>query len=471
MWWYALCIAMAQDPTVPEPIPDEPPVSFVPMEQANDEDAVPDLEVVPPGVRTSIDVVLWVRRDGNYFLHDKLVLDTDLVRMLGKELDVHPDLRLVVSADEQAPYGRITHALSTAREAGVKRIAVEMLGVRTGEPDPLFTPDAVAGAVDLTGEGRAMSAEELKALKPRLFKFPQEPYAHTDFTAYTLERGETRLGLATISHGITPRVQLTTTPVLDVIGVWNAAVKANLVRHGRFDGALTAGIFYVPVADLLNNLGVTRYASPTGRRKDAPTLESSLSYYEYGLRASMRLTEKWSAHAGVSYARVRAQGRITLGRLPSVDIPKVGTIGGQKLDVVPQVIGELAQIRFATDYRFNRRDSLIFQYSSPLWFGARGVLSADSKALPKNFRNLQVTVGYDQWVNLTSFYAASLAWQFSWKHTDLRLGLPVLNTNNPQWFFQAFDLSYRWGGATRRRERDQRRAYRANKRELKGGSP
>ena len=472
MWWLLLTLALGQDPTPPPsvpPTPEDPPIEFLPMDEANDETAFGGLEVVAPGARTSIDLVLWVRKDGNYFLYDKLVIDTDFERLLGKELETEPGLRLLVSADNEAPYGRITDAVNRARAAGVTRVAVEVIGVRTGEIDPLFTPENLAGAIDLTEASDEMSAEELAALKPKRHKFPQNPYAHTDFTAYTLERGETRLGLASISHGITPRLQLTTAPLLDVIGVWNVTAKANLIRYGKFDAALITGVYYVPVTEILNNLGVGDYLNPTNKKRNSPTFESTLSYWEFGARGSMRATDKWSVHTGFSYARVNAQGKLTLGSLPSVDIPQLGTIGGNRIDIVPEVIGELAQFKFASDYRFNRRDSLIFQFSAPIYVSARGVFQPNARNLPREFRNFHATVGYDQWLDVSSVYASSLAWQFSWKHTDLRLGIPVLNTSNPQWIFQAFDLSYRWGGQTRREERELRRAYRDNKRAL-GGS-
>lgn len=485
MWWLLLTLALAQDPTDPLPglpeapvpqapgpdapaAPEDPPIDFLPREQANDEAAFPGLEVVAPGARTSIDLVLWIRKDGNYFLYDKLVIDTDLERLLIKERETMPGTRLLVSADEEAPYGRITDAVEQARNAGIERVAVEVMGVKTDEVDPLFTEENLANAIDLTGEGDELTAAELAELKPHRFKFPQNPYAHTDFTAYTLERGEARLGLATISLGITPRVQLTTTPLLDALGVWNIAGKANLIRYGRFDAAITSGIYYVPVTEILNNLGVGDRLNPTNKKKNSPTFESDLSYFEFGVRTSMRLTDQWSAHAGVLYGRINAEGRISLGSLPSVDIPKLGTVGGNQLSIVPKVIGEIAQFKLASDFRFNRRDSLILQFSAPMYVAARGILASDAKNLPKEFRNFHATIGYDRWLKVSDVYAASIAWQFSWKHTDLRVGLPIFSSPNPQWVFQALDLSYRWGGRTRREERELRQAYRDNKRALQG---
>lgn len=460
-WWLALALAQAP------PEPAEPPISFVPVAVANDEAALKDLEVVAPGARTDIDVELWIRKDGNWFLGDKLIVDSDFAFAFAPLLAENPDRRLLVSAHEEAPYGRITEAVKLGREVGFKRVAVEVSGVRdAGADDPLFPGANPEEVVDLTAvEG--LTDEQLRDLKPKRRKFEQNPYSHVDFTAYTLERSEARIGVATVAYGLTPRVHVVTVPILDAIGVWNATAKANLVRQGNFDGALLAGIYYVPITDILNNLGAGNYLNPTNQKKNAPTFTSTLTWLDFGVKTSARLTEKWSAHLGVGYSRVIAEGELSLGRIPRVQIPQIGEIGGQQIKIVPKVIGEIVQTRFATDYRFNRRDSLILQFSAPVYVSARGLFEADDTGLPKEFANLHAAVGYQRMLPLDTLPAASLAWQFSWKHVDLRLGIPL--GKSPLKYVQAFDLTYRFGGSTRRGERDIRQGYRDDRRATRRG--
>lgn len=456
-WLLVLSLALAQAVPGSEPTPDLPPP---PVAAA----ASPPVALVPPGSSGPGDVVLWVRRDGNWFVDDKLVMDSELPRVLSALLVADPGARLVVSPHEEAPYGRVNEAARAGVLAGFQVVAVEISGI---EPPADEGPGIQGEVVDLTGEQGVISDKELKDLKPKRHLLPQNPYAHTDFTAYTLERGETRIGLATITYGLTPRVQLATAPIPDAVGVWNLIGKANVIRQGRMDYAITGNVYYAPIADILNRLGAGSYVSPTGRKKNEPSFTASLTWAEVGGRASLRITEPWSAHLGLGFARINAKGELPLGQIPKVDIPQVGEIGGQKLRVAPQLIGDLMQLRFASDYRFNRRDTLVLQFSAPTYFAVRGIFHPPKQGIPKELRNLYLAVGYDDWIKLGSFYTASIAWQFSWNKVDLRLGIPV--GRSPLGYFQALDLSYRFGGQTRRGERDLRRDYRANKKALGEG--
>ena len=63
---------------------------------------------------------------------------------------------------------------------------------------------------------------------------------------------------------------------------------------------------------------------------------------------------------------------------------------------------------------------------------------------------------------VTKTYVTSAAWQFSWKKVDLRAGLGFSNVPGA-WLIQSTDLSYRFGGKTRRGERKMRRTWKRNK--------
>ena len=63
------------------------------------------------------------------------------------------------------------------------------------------------------------------------------------------------------------------------------------------------------------------------------------------------------------------------------------------------------------------------------------------------------------------YYAATIGWQFQWRHLEARVGLGY---SFPQflWLAQTFDIGYRFGGRTRVDERRVRRGYRDNLEEL-----
>ena len=63
-------------------------------------------------------------------------------------------------------------------------------------------------------------------------------------------------------------------------------------------------------------------------------------------------------------------------------------------------------------------------------------------------------------------YVASAAWQFSWKRVDLRAGLGISNIPGA-WLLQSTDLSYRFGGKTRRGEKRMRKTWKRNRADTK----
>lgn len=421
------------------------------------------LEIAAVGERTSYDVELFVRADGNLYLADDIVLDLDVVRELERLQAEAPDLRVVVAADEGAPHGRVVQVLQLVSEAGVGRVALEVAGVETTTTeDTLFPGQAELGGVAVTQLDSGLTADQLRQLKPKRHRFPQNPYASTDFTAYTVERGETRVGLFNVQHGVLPRTQVGTVPLLDLGGVLNANVKTNLMREGRIDGALFGNLYLVPFTDL-----VERYSEENdlGLKEGEQLFTTNITVIGLGAMSSLQVTKPWSIHAGFVYNRVSAKGMFNFDDLPEVLVPGGDDATGGEVMLVPRLIGELVQLKFATDVRFNRRDSLVLQVQAPIYAGARGAFGAEVAGIPE-LENLDFVISYSDFVSFSEAYRASLSWQFSWKHVDLRAGIgssPIPGT----WLLQAFDLSYRFGGETRREERDIRRGYRENKRDLR----
>jgi hypothetical protein len=131
-----------------------------------------------------------------------------------------------------------------------------------------------------------------------------------------------------------------------------------------------------------------------------------------------------------------------------------------------------ATLRFATDYRFNRRDSVILQFQSLFYTDVFGGLTASRDIPPMlgigEVVSTAVAVDESQRYSLTENYVATLSYQASFNHLDLRVGggwsAPVAYA----WPLTAFDVSWRFGGATKAEERRLRKGWKENGKVLGG---
>ena len=82
--------------------------------------------------------------------------------------------------------------------------------------------------------------------------------------------------------------------------------------------------------------------------------------------------------------------------------------------------------------------------------------------------DIEVLLSYGGFIPFSSSFMVSLSWQLSWKHVEARLGGGYSGVPGA-WLLQAFDISYRFGGKTRRQERKIRKGYRQNVKSLKRG--
>lgn len=285
-------------------------------------------------------------------------------------------------------------------------------------------------------------------MKPKRARLPQNPYASTDFTAYTLELGETKLGLAAITVGVLPRVQIGTVPTLDVLGVYNAQAKFNLLRAGPVDLAVGGSHYQLPVGDF------------TGHQSN---VSSTLS---------VQITKPWSLHIGGSYATLGAQGTPDLGEvspliLTAAGNPDLSTAQGyvdQATNHTPvDAKARTASVRVATDVRLNRRDSIVLQGSAMVWGDVdTGVDPADLPPILGLDAALAATQ-VEGALPISQTYVASAAWQFQWKRAELRVGAGVSSVPGA-WLMQSTEFAWRFGGETKRTERKMRQAWRNDKR-------
>ena len=313
-------------------------------------------------------------------------------------------------------------------------------------------PNLTADAIETAELAQPLDKKFFEFLKPSREKLAQNPYGNTEYTAYALEFGQLRVGINKTAFGIAPRVQVGTAPVLNLVGIYNGSIKINALRANRVDLAIQGG-YYGLDAGL-----------------DA-------SWLRGGIMTSIRLTDPWSLHLGSSYDRVQING------LPEPSKVSDLLIDGSSDDLAAweqaardQGISlELGQsmitARMATDYRFNRRDALVFQASAIFWSSANSAINGLDPEVEEGLEELPPVLNMDNVLlnesntgaSIGGSYMASLAYQRSRKHLDIRIGLGI-SAIQYAWLLQSFELSYHFGGKTRRDESKLKQGWRRNKR-------
>ncbi|MEZ4239102.1 MAG: biopolymer transporter ExbD [Myxococcota bacterium] len=439
-WSWFLGRAFAQDvPPAPTPDPSPPEAEAAPAPR-------PGLELTGMG-RRSFDAEVFVRYDGNLYWQDELVLADDLEALLRERLAAAPDTRVVITGDAQAPYDALVRVVVLARAAGAERTALEVLAPELDltdlAEDPLF-PEGGVTVLDSEDDARAADA-----LKPRRGSFPQDPYANTSsYTAYALEWGETKIGLGSVTTGVAPRVQLGTAPLLYTAAVLNANLKADVVREGPLDVALGVQYYHVPVTS-----SPLAGAFLGGRQGDNVAVDAS--YLGLGVTGSLQVLRPWSVHLQAYWARPSVKGEIRFDDLPEVLLPGLSLGGNAAVGL--GVTGDLGVLNLATDVRFNRRDSVFAWLRYPFYGRVRGRTSGAIGGF-EDLSNADFIVAYGDWIPLADSFSFAVGYDASWRHFALRTGLGV-SAVRFAWVLQAFELSYRFGGATRRQERRIRRGF------------
>ncbi len=291
-------------------------------------------------------------------------------------------------------------------------------------PPPIDTREAK--------ELKTLKPVELKKFEPKRFLLPQNPRGQTDFTAYTLEWGEFEVGTS-LTAGVLPSTEIGTILLLDAFQIFNVEGKVDFLRIGPWDLAANANFYTM----------------------NRPEVQGQ--FLSFGGTTSVILLPPWSVHVGGWYSLFNAHGEV-----PSEFVGGLlSTFTGSPIDAsnTPDVgldlTAKAATAMVATDVRFNRRDSLILQARALLWRDLVFTAGVDDGGEPL------VTRTDSGWTDVTQSYVASLSYQLSTRHWDLRLGVgwPILN---PAWITQAIELSYRFGGKTRLTERRMNKQFDKN---------
>ena len=255
------------------------------------------------------------------------------------------------------------------------------------------------------------------------------------------------VGLAGVSLGLAPRVQVGTQPLLDLLGVYNATAKINVLRAGPMDLGLQGGINLLPLGDFLG------------------------SYQSAGLMGSWVLTEAWSIHGGGQMGFLAMDGIPTKppaligGYVPQDSLEKWAAEASES-GVDPSVRARGVLVRAATDVRFNRRDSLVLQ-AQAMTFGSLNATAGDIPASAREQIELVIpgfngSLETESRFNVLEAYVVTLSYQMSFRRLDLRMG-GGSSPSTLAWVLQANDISTRFGGATRMKERRSKRGWKKNK--------
>lgn len=293
-----------------------------------------------------------------------------------------------------------------------------------------------------------LTSSQHRWLKPTRGKFEPNPYQQVDFTAYTLEFGEVKVGLAAITVGVAPRVQLGTVPVENLAGIYNLHGKANLLRIRGFDLAVRGAVHALPLGDF------------TG------------TYVDVGGLVSQQLHKRLSVHAGGAYTSMTGRGVPDFSKASPIVTAITGDLGQYNPpeewfgDQAPRVRAEALAARVAIDVRINRRDSFILQ-GQTLMRAAVVTELGDvqiSEVLPP-IAGLDEALSYEGNFSVSEAYIASFAYHAAWKQVDLRIGVGISSVPGA-WVLQANELSYRFGGKTRRTETRTKKGWRYNRRDV-----
>jgi hypothetical protein len=280
----------------------------------------------------------------------------------------------------------------------------------------LLSLSVVSSAADARKKDDTTDSERRKAQSV-------SPKAKTDFTAYTLGHHQWRTGFLNLDYGLLPNASIGTSPLTNILAV-NGHIKATAITWGRFDFSGQAGIARL-------NTGLF----------GAENLEASVVPLKG--TASWAFGPRLGVHFGGTWMIARVTGELTGDQLQSL-LGGVTNAGSDDQDL-SDAIGDstyagavaninIAQQSFAMEWRLNRRDSLVLQSNNTLYIngvvaGTAGV--SDEESGVEAGAGIGVTFDLDPSQAFGS--ATSLAWQWSWKRANLRLGIPLTPSNPLAW--------------------------------------
>jgi hypothetical protein len=345
------------------------------------------------------------------------------------------------SAEEQKSTGETeTSSKPTSEQENKKEDSTE----KTSKPKL-----DLSNAEELKNVGK----KQLMWLRPLPQRFEQNPYLHVDFTSYCLEWGEVQVGLNTLKAGVLPRTQIGTSIPMWAIGLQNFDAKVNLVRIGPFDLALE------------------------GNGISLPTPDFRMSLVGGGLSTSVRILEPWTIHIGSQFMSFSADGLPNLDNINPFILQMSGVdAAGYRDELAEDDVGfditaNVITLRMATDIRINRRDSWVIQAQGIIWHKIDSSSNLnDSEKIPKFLNADEIFALQSEGLSdITQSYVVSIAHQWSWDHSYLRLGAGWSSMSEYSFapaILQSIDYAWRFGGKSKNREGKIRKGWKENKKKV-----
>lgn len=271
---------------------------------------------------------------------------------------------------------------------------------------------------------------------------PIDPRVTTDLTAYTVGKNNFKLGFVNQDYGLLDNVQLGTTLGLLPLGVLAAHGKVTAVDSERFALGIEGGWL--------------RYRFNTDQLVSEVSADAKATAIPLNLTGSYIINQRFSVHGGPAWLFANVTGNVPLDQVGVALAAMLGsTFGGTVTEDVEGQLQEKAEdeledkgaifadarmtvtrVNLATDFRINRRDSIMFAAMIPVNVG--GLVAAGYQT-----EGGDIAAGASVLVDksLDEFGSTiTLSYQASWPHLHLRVGFPLFTTVKYAWIPQAFDL-------------------------------
>ena len=251
-----------------------------------------------------------------------------------------------------------------------------------------------------------------------------DPEVITDLSAYTVHKGQWRLGLASQDVGITERFSVGTSAALWPFGVLNGHAKATVVDTDRFDVSAQGGYYGV---DLERLIGV-----PEGMARYTPL----------GVTGSLRTSSRGTLHGGADLLSLRLEGGMDASELAGSLALLAGTdFDTDIFDEALEAVGadaafaaeadlHMTRLRLAYDHRIGPRDTLMVTVNRAMGFGGDLQVGSTVSGSGGEQVSLGAAVDVDYPIADALPTVVSVAWQHSWRRVHARVGIPLTSQAN-----------------------------------------
>lgn len=259
-----------------------------------------------------------------------------------------------------------------------------------------------------------------------------------DYTAWSMAQGEVRVGLTRVDVGVLPRVMAGTQTGLDLLGIYNVGAQWSVIDREGVGLALGGAFHDMPVGDF--HARHSRVDLTASRQLDRMGLHGSLGWTRLSMGGNPdpgKLSPVLLGLLGLSREEVEADTGEDAAQEEPTDLDA-------RLDTI--------RARAAVDLRLSEHHALVGQLGMALAQSKRlgEEIVGAGQGLPDDL-GLARTLDPQATAGPGESYVASLAWQGSWAHWQVRAGLG-LSADPYAWLLQSTELSWRFGGRARQVE-------------------